>query len=1165
MRLLQCDKSGKFILTKDLVKDIPPFAILSHTWGADTEEVTYRDIVEGNGETKAGYDKIRFCGERAKRDGLEYFWVDTCCIDKSNSTELAEAINSMFRWYHDAAKCYTYLSDVSGPASDTVKKSEQLPWKSQFRKSRWFTRGWTLQELVAPRTIEFFSKEHCLLGDKRSLEQIIHETTGIALEALRKDRPLHDFSVDERMSWVRNRNTTRPEDAAYCLLGIFGVYMPLIYGEGQERALRRLWKEFKESPQPQSVLSKDVRSDPSAGSEDQRFKPFTSSFNDAPVDLLSIHFMDRQPQLTQVRDAHQVCEENLPARCALWGIPGVGKTQLAIRYSKMFLEGPTVSASFWISCSTLEKVHLGFSRILDLIDHPDQFKQEQNARIIAARRWLEQPEVSGIYRWLLVLDNVDMTTIDFLRENLPRQGRRGRLLITTRTEAVAQAVCKASGRLHPYFEIKPPTVEDSTTFFFKSVGVSENSMSIDGRRQVTDLMKCLGCLPFAVEHVASFMSQSRQPIEVFTRLYQGKQKSDFFNWQNLFSAYEVKSISGIFQSHLHSLRRSSPEVYGLLNILVFWDPERIEFETIKTGAYFLLSSSEPTQEPSKLEQNRHWTQCFIPSLIKVNCFGFASHSQSSARDAQNLDPKKGALLSSELESMINMMSSEVRLQSALQQLQMFSLIKRRSAEEGGAYSIHDLTQTLVHVALESEGTYLQWFKCAVTMACGAFREIENPNMPEYWHKCDDLISHTLSLTKYGELVDPNNAEILTARGNAAAYWCERGRYHEAREMYRQILRIGSTGDTEAIQWELGLAQVNWHLSNHSESALLYEQVLRIRQSQLGADHPDVLQVVENLALVYRSQARYEEARSMLEHVLESRRKSLGRDDLVTVQAIENLAIIINESGEAENDHAQYLEAESLHKLALTYREAQLGADHLDSLWTADNLATNYRAQGRHMEALEIYKRVLKGRISQLGEDHPQTLWTVANLASAYTGLGRLQEAEAMYRRAIVANGKQLGHDHTQTLWVVEGLADVYHQHSRFEEATTLYNRALRGMQGRVGAEHPSVMRIMHKLANLYRDGNDVTKSINMFERVLELRKSGQRSGSAEILRTYHDAAATYVSMGMYNEAEQCYRQELAQSAEELSSLHVETKKREQKLADFLKDRELQSKAANGDA
>jgi hypothetical protein len=512
MRLLERNNSGECILTKDFINDIPRYAILSHTWGADTEEVTYRDIIDGSGRNKAGYDKIRFCGEQARRDGIHYFWVDTCCIDKSNSTELAEAINSMFCWYRDAATCYVYLSDVSRPAIDADKKSDQLPWESAFRKSRWFTRGWTLQELIASRTVEFFSKERCPLGDKKSLEQELHQITGIALEALRGDRPLQEFSVDERMSWAKNRHTTRQEDAAYCLLGIFDVHMPLIYGEGREKALIRLRKETQETQK-------------NATSENRPLKPFTSSFNDAPADLLSIYFMDRERELGVIRNAHQVCEENAPTRFAIWGIPGVGKTQLAIRYTKIFLEDVAVSAVFWMSCSNVEKLHQGFSKLLNLIDHPDQFKPEQNARVVAARRWLEQPEVSGILRWLLVLDNVDITTIEFLRENLPRQGKQGRVLITTRTEAVAHAICQASGMLQLSLELEPPAMEDAIVFFLKSVGVSENSLSSVSRRQVTDLIKCLGCLPIAIEHAASFMTQSSQTIDSFTRLYRSNEKS----------------------------------------------------------------------------------------------------------------------------------------------------------------------------------------------------------------------------------------------------------------------------------------------------------------------------------------------------------------------------------------------------------------------------------------------------------------------------------------------------------------------------------------------------------------------------------------------------------------------------------------------------------------
>ena len=242
-RLLERNSTSEFSLTKDFVgDDVPQYAILSHTWEADAE-VTFKDLMDGTGKSKLGYDKIRFCAEQARRDSMQYFWIDSCCIDKSNSAELQEAINSMFHWYCSAAKCYVYLADVSRPALDTNEKSSQLRWESSFRKSRWFTRGWTLQELLAPASVEFFSKEGEQLGTKRSLERHIHEVTGIPVKALRSS-PLSDFSVHERMLWAEKRKTTRKEDKAYSLLGIFDVYMPLIYGEGRENAFMRLREEI---------------------------------------------------------------------------------------------------------------------------------------------------------------------------------------------------------------------------------------------------------------------------------------------------------------------------------------------------------------------------------------------------------------------------------------------------------------------------------------------------------------------------------------------------------------------------------------------------------------------------------------------------------------------------------------------------------------------------------------------------------------------------------------------------------------------------------------------------------------------------------------------------------------------------------------------------------
>jgi hypothetical protein len=149
----------------------------------------------------------------------------------------------MFRWYQNAAKCYVYLSDVSITKRKAGDQSSEFTWESAFRASRWFTRGWTLQELLAPSSVEFFSREGKRLGDKRTLERQIHEITGVAIPALR-GTSLSRFGVDERLSWAENRQTTRKEDEAYSLLGIFYVYMPLIYGEGRDNAFTRLRDEI---------------------------------------------------------------------------------------------------------------------------------------------------------------------------------------------------------------------------------------------------------------------------------------------------------------------------------------------------------------------------------------------------------------------------------------------------------------------------------------------------------------------------------------------------------------------------------------------------------------------------------------------------------------------------------------------------------------------------------------------------------------------------------------------------------------------------------------------------------------------------------------------------------------------------------------------------------
>lgn len=246
MRLLRWIDQQQIGLTQDLDEDKrPPYAILSHTWAADnSHEVTFAEVETEEGQKKAGYEKIRFCAEQARKDGIEHFWVDTCCINKTNLVELSEAITSMYRWYQEAVKCYVYLADVSCPQQDHKCDSYAL-WGPQFQTSKWFTRGWTLQELLAPKTVDFYSCEGAWLNNKTTLAHQIHQITGIPVDALHNSS-MTQFSMSERMRWAERRRTKKPEDRAYSLFGIFDVPIPVMYGEGEKNAFRRLQRAIQE-------------------------------------------------------------------------------------------------------------------------------------------------------------------------------------------------------------------------------------------------------------------------------------------------------------------------------------------------------------------------------------------------------------------------------------------------------------------------------------------------------------------------------------------------------------------------------------------------------------------------------------------------------------------------------------------------------------------------------------------------------------------------------------------------------------------------------------------------------------------------------------------------------------------------------------------------------
>ncbi|GIZ41060.1 hypothetical protein CKM354_000437700 [Cercospora kikuchii] len=286
MRLLKVssvdDAGDKLELVSFMGEDLPPYAILSHTW-VDGHEVLFEDVKAGTSGQSTGYEKVKQVARLAAADSYDYVWIDTCCINKSSSAELSEAINSMYKWYQRAAICYAFLLDVVLPRSfhfedntpvfkarprdywctlcdswtfyesrnsmrsnddarNVVQNCEICEAAVQVEQAlstcRWITRGWTLQELIAPPEVIFYGRGYSRSGTKTSLSPILHVVTRIDGQLLLGRKPLRHVAIAQRLSWASRRATTRPEDMSYSLLGLLGVNMPLLYGEGEDAFIR---------------------------------------------------------------------------------------------------------------------------------------------------------------------------------------------------------------------------------------------------------------------------------------------------------------------------------------------------------------------------------------------------------------------------------------------------------------------------------------------------------------------------------------------------------------------------------------------------------------------------------------------------------------------------------------------------------------------------------------------------------------------------------------------------------------------------------------------------------------------------------------------------------------------------------------------------------------
>ncbi|KAN0072347.1 HET domain containing protein [Elaphomyces granulatus] len=930
MRLLRHDNTGEFSLTEDILDsdNIPRYAILSHTWGA--QEISFKDMMDGADKTKPGYDKIRFCGEQAKRDGLQHFWVDTCCIDKSNSTELHEAINSMFCWYRDAAKCYVYLTDVSRPTLDADGKSSQLPWESTFRKSRWFTRGWTLQELVALVSVEFFSKEGEQLGNKESLERHIHDVTGIPVKALRGSS-LSDFSIPERMSWAEKRETTRKEDKAYSLLGIFNVYMPLIYGEGRENAFKRLREEIDKS------------------SKGTKREDFSVAFGLSDVPEVE-HFVAREDELAEMHGA--LCGNGSRRTVVLHGLGGIGKTQLTIAYAKQHKDN--YSAVFWLNIKDEDSIKRSFSKAAKQIlrEHPSvsrlssvDIKENFNEVIDAVKAWLSLPNNT---RWLMIYDNydnpklprnMDPAAVD-IRNYLP-ESYHGSVIIATRSSEVKIG--------HPIRIKKLEDMRDSVKILFTA-----------SRRE--GLIDELDGLPLALATAGAYLDQSAIGFSDYLRLYKA-------SWTRLLetspelNSYEDRTLYSTWQLSFDHVKQRNELSAKLLQLWAYFDNQDIWFE--------LLRHSD-SEDPEWIRELTKDELSFNEAVRVLSDHGLVEIDMSS----QELIESRGYSIHGCVHSWtIYVLNQEWDYNLAKLALKFVGSHVPR--EESAKWWLTQ-RRLLQHAA-----------RCSHAVLNGMVTddgmEWALYNLGRLYADHDKLDEaekmYQRALRGKEKAWGRDHMLTLDTVNNLGLLYADQGKLDEAEKMYQRALQgmakaLGPdhTSTLDAVN-NLGLLYFSQDKLDEAEK--MYQRALQGFEKAFGPDHTSALVTVNYLGGLYFSQGKLDEAEKMYQRALQGREKALGPDHTSTLDTVNNLGILYRSQGKLD-------EAEKMYQRALQGYEKALGLENATryrpALNTMRNLGNLFASQGHLDKAKEMYSRARTGFQTLLGSSSDECRKLERNIA-----------------------------------------------------------------------------------------------------------------------------------------------------------------------------------------
>ncbi|KAH7380133.1 hypothetical protein BKA66DRAFT_571209 [Pyrenochaeta sp. MPI-SDFR-AT-0127] len=979
MRLLQIQQDGSLILTKDLIGDgeRPAYAILSHTW-TEGEEVSFDEFVNNTGHDKAGYNKIRFCAQQALRDGLRYFWVDTCCINKANTVELQDAINSMFRWYQDADRCYVLLSGVKAPEADTGNTTCALSWKRGFRNSKWFTRGWTLQELLAPRSVLFFSQEGKYLGKRYDLRQEIHEITSIPISAL-ASAPLDSFSINDRLSWANRRYTTRAEDKAYSLLGIFGVFMFLNYGEGQDNAFKRLRKaieeESQEAAQPQTQLMTD-----GGRSTFDRVASYHIQFPKNP------HFVGRKDELDML--SQKLLIDRDCQKMSIVGLGGTGKTQVALRFAYTVKETMSAVSIFWMPALSMESFEQACVSIVAALRIGQAGSGEDDAKEIL-RDYLST-ERAG--RWLIVLDNADDSRLLFGTEQsrgivdfLP-ESEKGMTVFTTRIQEVAVSLTRGD-----VLELGSMGQLDAVDFLKRSLikkDLTQNSKATE------ELLDELMYLPLAIAQAAAYLNMNRTTIAQYLRLLRSteqdiiglmsKEFRDYTRYRGSANAIALTWVVSFTQLQEHDAVAADLLAFMSCiewkaiprSLLPKVQPEERMEEAIGTlCGYSFVSRREDDglDEPGEEEE---WYDLHrlvhLATRIWINKYGDAADvTQKATKHVAEVFPSDDfanqaiwrRYMPHALQLLETKHSCSVECRAAL-----CLCVGRCLHEDGRVKEAVKWLEESYRLRVVLEETHPGRLRSEHALG---FSYQANGQAKE----SVALLEHVVEV--HNTILPEAHRDRLASRHTLAMSYQANGQIKESVALLEHVVEVHKTmlpeTDPDRLRSQHALGISYWANRQIHEAVVLLEHVVKVYNTTLAESHPDRLASQHALGVSYRANGQTQDAVALLEHVVTVSKATLAEshpDRLASQQAL----------GVSYWANGQIKEAVALLEHVVTARNTTLAETHPSRLASQHALGVSYWANGQIKEAVALLEHVVRVRKTTLAETHDDRLFSEKWLA-----------------------------------------------------------------------------------------------------------------------------------------------------------------------------------------